>query len=165
MQWRMERISFVDLIKCIVERMQIDAGVKSLKLESFVLGDIPLIRADKDRLEQVIVNILSNSIKYTPEEGRITVYIGKTYNEVYVKITDNGIGIPDTDLPRIFERFYRVDKARSRDMGGTGLGLAIAKEIVEAHSGSISISSEAGKGTEVIVRLPSAATDEQILGA
>lgn len=165
MQWRMEGISFVDLVKCIVERMQIDAGVKRQKLECYVLGDIPPIRADKDRIEQVIVNILSNSIKYTPEEGKIIVYIGKTYNEVYVKIADNGIGIPEKDLPRIFERFYRVDKARSRDMGGTGLGLAIAKEIIEAHSGSIAISSDTGKGTEVVVRLPSVATEEQILGA
>jgi two-component system sensor histidine kinase VicK len=165
MQWKMESVGFVNLIRGIVERMQIDAQNKKQKLECFVLGDIPEVKADRDRLEQVVVNILSNSIKYTPDEGKIIVYIGKTYNEVYVKIADSGIGIPEKDLPRIFERFYRVDKARSRDMGGTGLGLAIAKEIVEAHSGTISIASEPGKGTEVVVRLPAMLTGEQTVGA
>jgi two-component system sensor histidine kinase VicK len=142
MQWKMEEQYFVDIVKGIVERMQIEAASKSLKMDCFVLGDIPCIKADRDRIEQVLVNIISNSIKYTPEGGKITVYIGKTYNEVYAKITDTGIGIPEKDIPRIFERFYRVDKARSRDLGGTGLGLAIAKEIVECHTGTISISSE-----------------------
>jgi len=154
MQWKFKNISFVDLVKSCVEKMEIEARNKGHLLESFVIGDIPEIRADYDRIEQVVLNILSNAIKYTPDGGNITVYIGKTYSEVYVKVSDTGIGIPQQDLPRIFERFYRVDKARSREMGGTGLGLAIAKEIVEAHSGTISISSEPGKGTEVTVKLP-----------
>ena len=165
MQWKMEELYFVDIVKGITERMQMEAVSKSLKLDCFVLGDIPCIKADRDRIEQVLVNIISNSIKYTPEGGKITVYIGKTYNEVYVKITDTGIGIPEKDIPRIFERFYRVDKARSRDLGGTGLGLAIAKEIIECHAGTISISSEVGKGTEVVVKLPAVSTDEQVLRA
>jgi len=101
-----------------------------------------------------VVNLISNALKYTHEKGTITVYVGNIYNDIYVKVTDTGIGIPAEALPRVFERFYRVDKARSRDLGGTGLGLSIAKEIVEAQGGTISISSEVGKGTEVTARLP-----------
>lgn len=154
MKWKMEEICFVSLVKSAVERMELEAANKNQSMECYVLGDIPDIVADYGRLEQVVFNLLSNAIKYTHEGGKVTVFIGKTYNEVYVKVTDNGIGIPDEDLPRIFERFYRVDKARSREMGGTGLGLAIAKEIVEAHNGTVTITSEKDKGTEVVVRLP-----------
>ncbi len=154
MSWRFEEVSLKEIVKNIVSRMQLEAGQKNQKLESFVIGDIPKINADKDRLEQVIVNLISNALKYTPDNGQITVYVGKLINDIYVKVTDTGIGIPDEALTRVFERFYRVDKARSRDLGGTGLGLSIAKEIVEAHGGIITISSEVGKGTEVTVRVP-----------
>ena len=101
-----------------------------------------------------ILNILSNSIKYTKQEGTIKIYVGFVYNDAYIKIIDNGIGIPQEDLPRIFERFYRVDKARTREMGGTGLGLSIAKEIMDRNHGSIDIKSVSGKGTEVVLRIP-----------
>jgi len=151
--WNMKEVSLKNIVKDIVDRMQLEAERKHQKLESYVIGEIPNIKGDKDRLEQVFVNLISNAIKYTPENGLITVYIGRIYNEVYVKVTDTGIGIPADSLHRVFERFYRVDKARSRDMGGTGLGLAIAKEIIQAHGGTISISSEEKKGTEVTVRL------------
>jgi len=154
MSWKMEKVSLKEIVKNIVNRMQLEAGQKKQKLESFVIGEIPSIDADKDRLEQVVVNLISNALKYTPEFGQITVYVGKLINDIYVKVTDTGIGIPDEALQMVFERFYRVDKARSRDLGGTGLGLSIAKEIVEAHSGTINITSEAGKGTEATVRLP-----------
>ena len=109
---------------------------------------------DKYGIERVILNIISNAIKYTPENGVIKVYVGFVYNDAYIKVIDNGIGIPEADLSRIFERFYRVDKARSRELGGTGLGLPIAKEIIEQNNGSIDIKSEAGKGTEVVIRIP-----------
>lgn len=151
--WNMKEVSLKDIVKDIVDRMQLEAERKHQKLESFVIGEIPNIKGDKDRLEQVFVNLISNAVKYTPENGLITVYIGRIYNDVYVKVTDTGIGIPADSLSRVFERFYRVDKARSRDMGGTGLGLSIAKEIIQAHGGTISISSEEKKGTEVTVRL------------
>lgn len=154
MSWKMEEVSLDIMVKEIVERLQIEAIRKNQKLESYVIGDIPAISADKDRMEQVVVNLISNSIKYTPENGEITIYVGIIYNDVYIKVTDTGMGIPSESLSRVFERFYRVDKARSRDMGGTGLGLSIAKEIVQAHGGIIGITSEVGKGTEVTVKMP-----------
>ena len=153
-KWNFEEISLVRLVKGTVERMELEAGSRRQVLECFVLGDVPDIQADYGRLEQVVFNLVGNAIKYTPEEGKVTVYVGKIFNDVYFKVADTGIGIPESDQPRIFERFYRVDKARSREMGGTGLGLAIAREIVEAHSGVITINSRVGEGTEITVRLP-----------
>lgn len=153
-KWNKDNVRISDIVKNSIVKIQMEAKNKGQQLESYVIGDLPEIEADPDRLEQVILNILSNAIKYTPDGGKITVYMGKTYSEVYVKVADTGIGIPQNDLPRIFERFYRVDKARSREMGGTGLGLSIAKEITEAQGGTISINSEQGKGTEVVIKLP-----------
>ncbi len=151
--WNMGEVPIKELVRDIVDRMILQAEHKHQKLESYVIGEIPNIKGDKDRLEQVFVNLISNALKYTPENGEITIYIGRIYNDIYVKVADTGIGIPADSLPRVFERFYRVDKARSRDMGGTGLGLSIAREIIQAHGGTISISSEEKKGTEVTVRL------------
>lgn len=153
-QWNMQVFSFESLVRNSVEKIELSVKEKRQIIECFSIGDKPLVLADRDRIEQVILNVLTNAIKYTPEEGKITVYIGKMYSEAYVKVVDSGIGIPEEDMKRVFERFYRVDKARSREMGGTGLGLSIAKEIIEAHKGSISISSQLGKGTEVTVKLP-----------
>ena len=102
----------------------------------------------------IVPLFLSNSIKYTKENGSIKIYVGFVYNDAYIKIIDNGIGIPEADLTKIFERFYRVDKARTREMGGTGLGLSIAKEILDKNNGTIDIKSEKGKGTEVVIRIP-----------
>jgi len=154
MNWKFEKMSLPNLIKSVVDRMQMEAKARNQVLEFAVRGEVPDIEADYGRMEQVIVNLVSNGIKYTPEGGKVSVYVGKIYRDVYFKVVDTGIGIPESDLDRIFERFYRVDKARSREMGGTGLGLAIAKEIVEAHGGTISIFSKLGEGTEVTVRLP-----------
>ncbi len=119
-----------------------------------VEDSLPRIYGDKARIEQVILNILSNAVKYTPDGGKIEITGGTTGNKVWIKIKDNGIGIPDDDLSRIFDRFYRVDKARSRESGGTGLGLSIAREIVIRHGGDILIESAAGGGTTVTVVLP-----------
>jgi len=143
-----------DLAKQVVENMQYVAREKNHNLKCTVNMIPPAVFADKDSIQQVIINILSNSIKYTPDGGQIDVYIGAAGGKAYMKFVDNGIGIPEKDLKRIFERFYRVDKARSRSMGGTGLGLSIVKEIVESHDGTIDIKSEPGLGTEVIVTIP-----------
>jgi two-component system sensor histidine kinase VicK len=154
MKWNMQEFTFEELVKSCVDKVRFSSEEKDQILECFTIGEITNIVGDKDRIEQVILNILTNAIKYTPVGGKITIYIGKMYGDVYVKVADSGIGIPKEDTARIFERFYRTDKARSREMGGTGLGLSIAKEIVEAHNGKISVSSELGKGTEVTVKLP-----------
>jgi len=154
LQWNMQAFRFDSLVKSSVEKMELSAKEKGQIVECFSIGDKPQVLADKDKIEQVILNLLTNAIKYTPEGGKITVYVGRMYSDAYVKVVDSGIGIPKEDIDRVFERFYRVDKARSREMGGTGLGLSIAKEITEAHNGSISITSQLNKGTEVTVRLP-----------
>ena len=143
-----------DLVNDVVTKMRFQAEDNKLELSYTPLIKPPIISADIDRIEQVITNIISNSIKYTAEGGKVEVFTGYIYNEAYIKIKDNGIGIPEKDLPRIFERFYRVDKARSREKGGTGLGLAIAYEIVNLHGGTITINSEYQQGTEVIIKLP-----------
>ena len=143
-----------DLVKKCQEKLAIEIKKKNHDVKCFVTADVPLVYADKDDIERVILNILTNSIKYTKENGEIKIYVGFVYNDAYIKIFDNGIGIPEEDLSRIFERFYRVDKARTREMGGTGLGLSIAKEILDKNGGSIDIKSVVGKGTEVVIKIP-----------
>ena len=113
-----------------------------------------MIMGDRGRLEQVMLNILSNAVKYTPDGGHIRVTAGDAGNTVWMEVADDGIGIPEKDRERIFERFYRVDKARSRESGGTGLGLSIAMEIVQRHNGSLSIVDHDGPGTTVRLELP-----------
>ena len=142
-----------ELVKKCQEKLQIEIEKKHHNVECFVTANVPPVVADKYGIERVILNILSNSIKYTEPNGNIKIYVGFVYNDAYIKIIDNGIGIPEEDLSRIFERFYRVDKARTRQMGGTGLGLSIAKEILDRNNGSIDIKSEVGKGTEVVIRI------------
>ncbi len=149
-----ESFSLGVLVENIVNTMSMDAKKHGQILTYVRGGDTDVVFADKDRINQVVVNIVSNALKYTPEGGNITVVSGQQEHNAYIKISDTGMGIPEKDLPHIFDRFYRVDKARSRKMGGTGLGLAIAKEIIEAHEGSISIESVYGEGTTVTIKLP-----------
>ena len=147
-------IDLGDLTKKCLEKLKVEIEKKQHKIECFVTAEVPLVKVDKYGIERVIFNILTNAIKYTPENGNIKIYVGFVYNDAYIKVIDNGIGIPEKDLPRVFERFYRVEKARAREMGGTGLGLAIAKEIIDQNNGSINIKSVQGKGTEVVIRIP-----------
>ena len=119
--WEKTEFDLGELVKQCQENLQIEMDKKKQKVECFVTANVPKVYADKDGIERVILNVLSNSIKYTGEEGTIKIYVGFVYNDAYIKVIDNGIGIPEKDLDRIFERFYRVDKARTREMGGTGL--------------------------------------------
>ena len=118
--------------------------------------DVPPIEADRDRLQQVLINLVDNAIKFTPATGTVTLDISAMPDDKLVrfKVIDSGIGIPPIDLPRIFERFYRVDKARSRVTGGVGLGLSIVQDIIEAHHGKIVVTSEVNKGTTFTIDLP-----------
>jgi two-component system phosphate regulon sensor histidine kinase PhoR len=141
--------------------MNAEAKKKSIDLEMQVDESL-YIEADEDRLRQILINLLSNGINYTPEGGKVRIKVEplpssgqSTENErIRLTISDTGIGIPKKDLPRIFERFYRVDKARSRSSGGTGLGLSIVKHLVELHKGSIRVESEVGMGSKFIIDLP-----------
>ena len=143
-----------ELVKQAQENLQIEMDKKHQKVECFVTANVPNVYADRDGIERVVLNILSNSIKYTGEGGTIKIYVGFVYNDAYIKVIDNGIGIPEEDLNKIFERFYRVDKARTREMGGTGLGLSIAKEILDQNNGRIDIKSKVHEGTEVVITIP-----------
>ena len=149
-----EEFDISKMIKSLVERLRITSDEKKQTLTYEPTNALPLYKGSPDRIEQVLINIITNAIKYTPQNGTILITTMYMYSSICIKVIDNGIGIPKKNLEHIFERFYRVDKARSRDMGGTGLGLAIAKEIVEAHYGTIEIKSKSGHGTEVIINLP-----------
>lgn len=141
------------LTKKCKEKFDVEIKKKNLDVSCFVNANKPIVKAGKSGIERVILNIISNAIKYTKENCKIDIVVGTLHNQVYVKVKDNGIGIPKEDLKNIFDRFYRVDKARTREMGGTGLGLSIAKTIIEQNGGNIKVSSELGKGTEFTIIL------------
>lgn len=157
-EMNMELFDLELMVRETVETFKVEAQGRGQRLIYNKVNEIPPVRGDAFQIERAVKNIISNSMKYTPNGGEIRVFVGFLYNEVYIKIEDTGIGIPEQDLPHIFERFYRVDKARSREQGGTGLGLAIAKEIVENNGGSIGMESSVGKGTQVTIKLPAAQT-------
>ena len=153
-KWEKVEIPVNKFLKTIVSKLDFAFKDKNHVLILEIENDLPNIVIDRDGIEQVILNIISNAIKYTEEGGKIEI-TGKTSgNFISIMIKDNGIGIPIEDQKRIFERFYRVEKGRSRDLGGTGLGLSIAKEIIKAHNGEIILNSEFEKGTSVEVKLP-----------
>jgi len=151
---KFEQKNLNDIVVEAINRLSIEAHKKNQKLIVDLQETPRYVYIDRDKMEQVIVNLVTNAIKYTPENGMIKIMT--EYDESFASliVEDNGIGIPKEDLPRIFERFYRVDKARSRELGGTGLGLSIVKQIVELHKGEVNIESEVGKGTIVRVKLP-----------
>lgn len=153
-KWNKKDADLVKIVESCVLKLNMTAKNKQQKIK-FVNEGLPIVgHMDIDKIEQVVLNIISNAIKYTPDGGEINVYLTQDESGAKIRVVDNGIGIPSEDLPRLFERFYRVDKARSRELGGTGLGLSIARQIVEAHEGKIEILSNYGEGTEVVINLP-----------
>jgi len=154
MTFHMEPVSLPRLVEHCIEAVSLKAKSRGLEISSSVPEKIPSVLGDSLRLEEVLKNLLENAIQYTPAPGSIRVSAEIKEDRAILCVADTGIGIPSTDQQRIFERFYRVDVARSREAGGTGLGLSIAKHIVEAHQGRLWVESELGQGSRFFVSLP-----------
>ena len=150
----LSRFPFGEAIESVTRANALNAKQRGHQLVYDPPESLPLIVGDRSRLEQVMMNILGNAIKYTPDGGHIRITAGSTEDTVWMDVCDDGIGIPEKDRERIFDRFYRVDKARSRESGGTGLGLSIAREIVQRHHGTITLAPHEGPGTTVRLTLP-----------
>ena len=143
------------LVRMVIKTLELDTNKKSITVNYMPDPNLKItVEMDRIKIEQVIKNILGNAIKYTDEKGRVDVEIISGHNCVQIVITDNGMGIPEEDLSRVFERFFRSEKARTGGIGGTGLGLGISKQIIEEHGGSIEITSKYGRGTTVTITLP-----------
>jgi two-component system, OmpR family, phosphate regulon sensor histidine kinase PhoR len=151
-----DHVSLRDVLAGVISLIEPKAAVKSIKIDNRVTDKLPAVMADKDRLIQVFVNILDNAVKFTQEGGKITIEAAaeNTKEDICVSVTDTGIGIPESEVARLGERFYRVDKTRSRDLGGTGLGLSIVKHLMTAHGGRLEIASRLGSGTKVSLYFP-----------
>ncbi|MGC9977045.1 MAG: ATP-binding protein [Syntrophales bacterium] len=152
---RFENISIASVIDSVLPMFETKAAEKSLTVDKRIPDGLPVIWADRDGMAQILVNILDNAVKFTPSGGKISISaLQDNSGFVVVRVTDTGTGIQKSEIPRLGERFYRADKARSRELGGTGLGLSIVKHLVKAHKGSIDIESQVGKGTTVSLAFP-----------
>ena len=147
-------VDLAAVARAAVERLRLFAERQGVTLRLEVVAELPIVRGDEERLGQLLVNLLHNAVKFSPAGGEVVVCIGTARGEVVVAVADEGVGIPREDLGRIFERFYKVDKARVRGRGGTGLGLAIARHIAEAHGGRIWAESEEGRGSRFSFAIP-----------
>jgi two-component system, OmpR family, sensor histidine kinase BaeS len=152
----LQRENINDLVTIVVKRLHEAAREAGVVLEAHLTAEPIWVMADDQRLVQVMFNLISNALNHTPEDGLVFVSVGSEIDEVQIKVQDNGVGIPEADIPFIFERLYRINRARSRDKGGSGLGLAIARSFVEAHGGRIWVESQEGEGSKFIFRLPRA---------
>lgn len=151
-----EALEIEPIVKSVLSILEKNIKNKNLLVSLDIPKDLPKVLADERRITQVFLNLLDNAVKYNVQNGKINIKAYSVNGWVQVEISDTGIGIPEKDLPRIFERFYRVDKARSRELGGTGLGLAIVKHIIQAHRGNIWVKSEIAKGSTFFFTLPKA---------
>ncbi len=154
MKMEFEPVEIPPLLNRCISILEKSAKDKLIAIKSNVPGNLPKVLGDQGRLLQVLLNLLDNAIKYTPEGMSVTISAARKENVVQIDISDTGIGISEKDLPRIFERFYRVDKARSRELGGTGLGLSIVKHIVQAHNGQVWVQSTLGLGSTFSFTIP-----------
>jgi len=144
----------LDLAQEVISTLEPHADLNHVNLKLIVRGELPKVKWDRDRVQQVLINLVDNAIKFTPASGTVTLELEPRGDQIETKVTDTGIGIPEIDRPRIFDRFYRVDKSRSRVTGGVGLGLSIVKDIIVAHKGTIEVASEINKGTVFVIRMP-----------
>ncbi len=154
MTLRFENVSIANVIDSVLPMFETKAAEKSLTIDKHISDELPLIGSDRDKMAQILVNILDNAVKFTPSGGKIFISAQDDSGFVVVKVTDTGIGIQKSEIPRLGERFYRADKTRSRELGGTGLGLSIVKHLMKAHNGSIDIESQVGRGTTVSLAFP-----------
>lgn len=150
----LSEVDLAELLHSIMRDWEKRFAEKQLKSHLNFPGNLPLLQADENRLQEVIYNLLDNAVKFSQPGGTVFLRAEIEGDRVRISVADQGVGIPEADLPRIFERFYRADKARSRELGGTGLGLSIVKHIVQLHGGAVEASSEPGKGTTISVLLP-----------
>ena len=152
---RLDKAAFdvADMLRFHAQEKEVTVHAKENKTPVYIIGNT-------DRVEQMLINLIENAIKYNRPGGSVTVQVFSSGDKAHFTVADTGIGIPEEHLPRLFERFYRVDKGRSRAMGGTGIGLAIVKHIVRTMGGEIEVHSKAGEGTEFLITLPLAAADD-----
>ncbi|MCK8817775.1 phosphate regulon sensor histidine kinase PhoR [Natroniella sulfidigena] len=149
-----QEVDLVEVIKDVSSLLNNKAEEKEIDLKLCLPFEAPIIKGDPDQFARVMINLIDNAIKYTPQGGRVKTILHVEKKEAVIEVEDNGIGIPEQDLERVFERFYRVDKARTRKQGGTGLGLSIVKHIVRQYNGQIDVESELEQGTKFIIRFP-----------
>ncbi len=145
---------FEDILNEVIAIIRPSADKKNVSISYKIDSSVSKIMMNKDRLKQILINLIDNGVKYNKIDGEVNIYCRRQKDMIELQIIDNGIGIPKEHIPRLFERFYRVDKGRSRNQGGTGLGLSIVKHIVHLYNGTIEVLSEVGKGTEFIIKLP-----------
>jgi two-component system phosphate regulon sensor histidine kinase PhoR len=154
LQFLFEEVSLRDALEGVIPLVEAKARLKKINIHNDVPENIPYIRADRDRVAQILVNVLDNAVKFTSEAGDVYIEAGQKDSDAVLTITDTGIGISKEEVQRLGERFYRVDRSRSRDLGGTGLGLSIVKHLMIAHGGRMEIESQLGHGTKVSLFFP-----------
>jgi two-component system phosphate regulon sensor histidine kinase PhoR len=160
-KFNFEEISFREMVDSVIPLLEARAAGKTIRVHNLVPEKLPPITGDRDRLNQVLVNLLDNAVKYTLESGNVTINGEETAGGIIISIDDTGVGIPQEEIQRLGERFYRVDKTRSRELGGTGLGLSIVKHLMIAHGGRMEIQSRLGKGTTVSLFFPRNVSDRE----
>jgi signal transduction histidine kinase len=158
-------MSVAPLVRQVISEIEVARAGKAVRIEEDIPSDLPTVDADAERVHQVLFNLIDNAVRFVPDGGEVKVEAHRHNGSVEISVADNGVGIPREHVPRLFERFYRGDTARSRDDGGTGIGLAIARSVVEAHGGTIRAESEPGIGSVFSFDLPASADADQPAGA
>jgi two-component system, OmpR family, phosphate regulon sensor histidine kinase PhoR len=153
-KFHFENASLSDAISNVMPLIETKARLNNIEIANLMPGKMPLIKADKDRLVQIFVNVLDNAVKFTPENGKVSIAAEEANGYAVITVSDTGIGVPKEEIERLGERFYRVDRNRSRELGGTGLGLSIVKHLIIAHGGKMEVASQLGRGTNVSLFFP-----------
>jgi two-component system, OmpR family, phosphate regulon sensor histidine kinase PhoR len=156
LEYRFDSVSLADVTEKLIKGLAPMAKAKDVKIDNRLSDKLPKVRADRDKLAQILMNLIDNAIKFNKTGGRVEISAVADGNPIIISVKDTGVGITPDDLPRVFERFYRADKARSREIAGTGLGLAIVKHLIEAHQGTVTAQSQLGQGSIFTFTLPRA---------